>query len=75
MPRVGELHGARMSQEAKNAAVVGSAHSISFPSESNLSANFPHLSKSLPRGASQELEALKRTQCYRSRSVLFHQGE
>jgi CRP/FNR family transcriptional regulator len=35
----------------------------------------PTVLRSLPLGASQELERIQRTKCYQGRSVLFHQGE
>lgn len=63
-----------MAQQLQNTALE-SARSMPFPCELSRSVNLPTLSNTLPLAANQELDEIKRTQHYRGRCVLFHQGE
>jgi CRP/FNR family transcriptional regulator len=76
MPIVGAVSGVKTAQEMRTAAVVGSSKPIvPFSSDFTSAVTTPTLSKNLPAKANLELDEIKRTQYYQSRSILFHQGE
>jgi CRP/FNR family transcriptional regulator len=75
MAIVGEMMATKVGRELQNAAVVGNMHSIALPRPSKRVAMLPVLSKSLPAEACEDLNVIKRVQCYPSRTILFREGE